>query len=167
VFVAADQRAGDADEQQCGEEDHDRGGDGADEAVEVSADPTLYRFYEALGVYGPTLRVLLHEEFGDGIMSAINFSIDVRRVPTPAVIASRWCSTASSSSTSGNKSSTSTPARAAVPRSRSASTRRFNWPAVEAAPTSPAVSGGGVGEMSAGMTAAAGSHAFSPKNVTR
>lgn len=49
--------------------------------LEVPADPTLYRFYEALGVYGPALRVLLHEEFGDGIMSAINFSIDVRRVP--------------------------------------------------------------------------------------
>jgi len=50
---------------------------------EVPADPTLYRFYEALGVYGPALRALLHEEFGDGIMSAINFSIDLRRVPHP------------------------------------------------------------------------------------
>jgi len=50
---------------------------------EVSADPTLYRFYEALGVYGPALRVLLHEEFGDGIMSAINFNIDLRRVAHP------------------------------------------------------------------------------------
>jgi cyanate lyase len=51
--------------------------------LEVPADPTLYRFYEALGVYGPALRALLHEEFGDGIMSAINFSIDLRRVPDP------------------------------------------------------------------------------------
>jgi len=50
---------------------------------EVPADPTLYRFYEALGVYGPALRALLHEEFGDGIMSAINFNIDLRRVPHP------------------------------------------------------------------------------------
>jgi len=50
---------------------------------EIPADPTLYRFYEALGVYGPALRVLLHEEFGDGIMSAINFNIDLRRVPHP------------------------------------------------------------------------------------
>jgi cyanate lyase len=50
---------------------------------EVPADPTLYRFYEALGVYGPALRVLLHDEFGDGIMSAINFNIDLRRVPHP------------------------------------------------------------------------------------
>ncbi len=48
--------------------------------LEVPADPTLYRFYEALGVYGPALRILLHEEFGDGIMSAINFNIDLRRV---------------------------------------------------------------------------------------
>ena len=52
--------------------------------LEVPADPTLYRFYEALGVYGPALRALLHEEFGDGIMSAINFNIDLRRVPHPA-----------------------------------------------------------------------------------
>jgi len=50
---------------------------------EVPADPTLYRFYEALGVYGPALRALLHEEFGDGIMSAVNFNIDLRRVPHP------------------------------------------------------------------------------------
>ncbi len=51
--------------------------------LEVPADPTLYRFYEALGVYGPALRVLLHEEFGDGIMSAINFKLDLRRVADP------------------------------------------------------------------------------------
>lgn len=51
--------------------------------LEVPADPTLYRFYEALGVYGPALRALIHEEFGDGIMSAINFRIDLRRVPHP------------------------------------------------------------------------------------
>ncbi|MGI8731448.1 MAG: cyanase [Solirubrobacteraceae bacterium] len=51
--------------------------------LEVPADPTLYRFYEALGVYGPALRALLHDEFGDGIMSAINFNIDLRRVAHP------------------------------------------------------------------------------------
>ncbi len=50
---------------------------------EVPADPVLYRFYEVLGVYGPALRTLIHEEFGDGIMSAINFNIDLRRVPHP------------------------------------------------------------------------------------
>ncbi|MEJ7786245.1 MAG: cyanase [Solirubrobacteraceae bacterium] len=51
--------------------------------LEIPADPTLYRFYEALGVYGPAIRQLIHEEFGDGIMSAINFNADVRRIPDP------------------------------------------------------------------------------------
>ncbi|MGI8728893.1 MAG: cyanase [Solirubrobacteraceae bacterium] len=51
--------------------------------LEVPADPTLYRFYEALGVYGPALRALLHDEFGDGIMRAITFNVDVWRVPDP------------------------------------------------------------------------------------
>lgn len=48
--------------------------------LEIPADPTLYRFFEALGVYGPAIRALIHEEFGDGIMSAINFTCDVTRV---------------------------------------------------------------------------------------
>jgi cyanate lyase len=50
----------------------------------VPADPTIYRFYEVLQVYGPTIKELIHEEFGDGIMSAINFRFDVSRVPDPA-----------------------------------------------------------------------------------
>jgi cyanate lyase len=50
----------------------------------VPTDPTIYRFYEVLQVYGPTIKELIHEEFGDGIMSAINFRLDVRRVPDPA-----------------------------------------------------------------------------------
>ena len=50
----------------------------------VPADPTIYRFYEVLQVYGPTIKELIHEEFGDGIMSAINFRLDVRREPDPA-----------------------------------------------------------------------------------
>jgi cyanate lyase len=50
----------------------------------VPADPTIYRFYEVVQVYGPTIKELIHEEFGDGIMSAINFRFDVRRVPDPA-----------------------------------------------------------------------------------
>lgn len=54
----------------------------ADESVR--ADPTIYRFYEALGVYGPALKELIHEEFGDGIMSAINFKIDVQRRQDPS-----------------------------------------------------------------------------------
>ena len=47
------------------------------------ADPTIYRFQEALSVYGPALKELIHEEFGDGIMSAINFKVDIARRPDP------------------------------------------------------------------------------------
>lgn len=42
-------------------------------------DPTIYRLYEVLQVYGPALKALIHEEFGDGIMSAINFNLAVER----------------------------------------------------------------------------------------
>ena len=45
----------------------------------VPTDPTIYRFYEALQVYGGALKELIHEQFGDGIMSAINFSLTVER----------------------------------------------------------------------------------------
>lgn len=47
----------------------------------LMADPTVYRFVEALSVYGPALKELIHEEFGDGIMSAINFRVDFTRHP--------------------------------------------------------------------------------------
>jgi cyanate lyase len=50
----------------------------------VPTDPTIYRFYEIVQVYGPTIKELIHEEFGDGIMSAINFRFDIKRVPDPA-----------------------------------------------------------------------------------
>ncbi|OBB89904.1 cyanase [Mycobacterium sp. 852002-30065_SCH5024008] len=46
-------------------------------------DPTIYRFHEALAVYGPAIKELIHEEFGDGIMSAINFQMSVHRCPHP------------------------------------------------------------------------------------
>jgi cyanate lyase len=49
----------------------------------VPADPTIYRFYEVLAVYGPTIKELIHEQFGDGIMSAINFKLDVTRREDP------------------------------------------------------------------------------------
>jgi cyanate lyase len=49
----------------------------------VPTDPTIYRFYEVLQVYGPTIKELIHEQFGDGIMSAINFRLDVRRESDP------------------------------------------------------------------------------------
>jgi cyanate lyase len=50
----------------------------------VPSDPTIYRFYEALNVYGPAIKELIHEEFGDGIMSAINFKLDVQRRADPS-----------------------------------------------------------------------------------
>lgn len=43
------------------------------------SDPTLYRLYEVLQVYGPTIKALIHEDFGDGIMSAISFNAAVER----------------------------------------------------------------------------------------
>ena len=49
----------------------------------VPTDPTIYRLYEIVQVYGPALKELIHEEFGDGIMSAINFGFTVRREPDP------------------------------------------------------------------------------------
>jgi cyanate lyase len=42
-------------------------------------DPTIYRLYEVLQVYGPALKALIHEDFGDGIMSAINFNLALER----------------------------------------------------------------------------------------
>ena len=42
-------------------------------------DPLIYRFYELISVYGTTFKALIHEEFGDGIMSAIDFDMDMQR----------------------------------------------------------------------------------------
>ncbi len=53
------------------------------EAETVSKDPLIYRFYEITYVYGETIKELIHEEFGDGIMSAIDFDLKVDRVPNP------------------------------------------------------------------------------------
>ncbi|MCB5293711.1 cyanase [Arthrobacter sp. SO3] len=50
----------------------------------VPSDPTIYRLYEAINVYGPAIKELIHEEFGDGIMSAINFKVDIQRREDPA-----------------------------------------------------------------------------------
>lgn len=49
----------------------------------IPSDPTIYRFYEALNVYGPAIKEMIHEEFGDGIMSAINFTLTVDRRADP------------------------------------------------------------------------------------
>ena len=47
----------------------------------VPTDPLIYRFYELISVYGTTFKALIHEEFGDGIMSAIDFHMDMQREP--------------------------------------------------------------------------------------
>lgn len=49
----------------------------------VPTDPLIYRFYELVSVYGTTFKALIHEEFGDGIMSAIDFKMDLQREPDP------------------------------------------------------------------------------------
>ena len=49
----------------------------------IPSDPLIYRFYELVGVYGTTLKELIHEEFGDGIMSAIDFTMDLKREADP------------------------------------------------------------------------------------
>jgi cyanate lyase len=46
-------------------------------------DPLLYRFYEMVMVNGPALKALIEEEFGDGIMSAIDFDLEIDRLPNP------------------------------------------------------------------------------------
>lgn len=51
--------------------------------AEMPTDPTIYRFYEMMQVYGATLKALVHEQFGDGIISAINFKMDIKKVADP------------------------------------------------------------------------------------
>ncbi len=46
-------------------------------------DPLIYRFHEIVQVYGTTLKAIIHEKFGDGIMSAIDFTMHVEKVPDP------------------------------------------------------------------------------------
>ncbi|WP_441294106.1 cyanase, partial [Aureimonas sp. AU40] len=49
----------------------------------VPTDPCIYRLYEIVGVYGDTLKELIQEKCGNGIMSAIDFSMEVEKVPNP------------------------------------------------------------------------------------
>jgi len=50
----------------------------------IPTDPLIYRLYEIVGVYGPTMKELIHEKFGDGIMSAIDYTMDIDKVENPA-----------------------------------------------------------------------------------
>jgi cyanate lyase len=47
------------------------------------SDPLIYRFYEVVSVYGTTFKQIIEEEFGDGIMSAIDFNMSIEREPDP------------------------------------------------------------------------------------
>jgi cyanate lyase len=49
----------------------------------IPTDPTIYRFYEMIQIYGTTLKAIVHEQFGDGIISAINFKLDFKKVDDP------------------------------------------------------------------------------------
>jgi cyanate lyase len=49
----------------------------------VPQDPLVYRLYEVVGVYGDTLKEVIQEKFGDGIMSAIDFTMDVEKIEDP------------------------------------------------------------------------------------
>jgi len=49
----------------------------------VPVDPLIYRFHEITQVYGTTMKAIIHEMFGDGIMSAIDFEIDIQKKPDP------------------------------------------------------------------------------------
>jgi cyanate lyase len=50
----------------------------------IPTDPVIYRLYEIVGVYGDTIKELIHEKFGDGIMSAIDFSMHIDKDENPA-----------------------------------------------------------------------------------
>ncbi|HEX5267818.1 MAG TPA: cyanase [Acidimicrobiales bacterium] len=49
----------------------------------VPVDPLVYRLHEITQVYGTTIKAVIHEKFGDGIMSAIDFELDIERIPDP------------------------------------------------------------------------------------
>ncbi|WP_084191100.1 cyanase [Methylomarinum vadi] len=53
-------------------------------SYQIPQDPLIYRLYEIVGVYGGTLKEIIHEKFGDGIMSAIDFSMSVDKEENPA-----------------------------------------------------------------------------------
>lgn len=50
---------------------------------QIPTDPLIYRFYEIMQVYGMPIKAVIHEKFGDGIMSAIDFSVEVEKVEDP------------------------------------------------------------------------------------
>lgn len=53
-------------------------------AASIPAEPVLYRLFEIIHVHGPAIQAIIQEEFGDGIMSAIDLEIDIKRLSDPA-----------------------------------------------------------------------------------
>ena len=49
----------------------------------IPTDPLIYRFYEIMQVYGVPMKAVIHEKFGDGIMSAIDFTLDIEKEEDP------------------------------------------------------------------------------------
>lgn len=49
----------------------------------IPTDPLIYRFYEIMQVYGMPIKAVIHEKFGDGIMSAIDFTLDIEKEEDP------------------------------------------------------------------------------------
>lgn len=49
----------------------------------IPTDPLIYRFYEIMQVYGMPMKAVIHEKFGDGIMSAIDFTLDIEKEEDP------------------------------------------------------------------------------------
>jgi cyanate lyase len=49
----------------------------------VPVDPLIYRFYEMIQVYGTSIKAIVHEMYGDGIVSAIDFTMDIKKKPDP------------------------------------------------------------------------------------
>jgi cyanate lyase len=61
----------------------------------VPTDPLIYRFYEIMQVYGMPMKEVIHEKFGDGIMSAIDFTLDIEKEADPKgdrvkVVTGKW-----------------------------------------------------------------------------
>lgn len=54
------------------------------QADSLKNDPLIYRWHEIISVYGPALKEIIQEEFGDGIMSAVDFTMDIQKTSSPA-----------------------------------------------------------------------------------
>ena len=98
----------------------------------VPTDPTVYRLYEVIQVYGPALKELIHEEFGDGIMSAINFSSTSSGCRTRPATVSSSPSTGNSCRTTGFRPSRKESVKNQAPRAFAPNLHYMRGPYFEA-----------------------------------